>query len=120
MFMMTLKQLVLLFFLLTIINIPLLTFYYQVNTKGGSEMSLFTRFAMANTASDQFCSTYAYGKARHLLLECPRKGSTIDQLKFIGIAKNDSATCRGALAALRPEKVFTQGCYFDFDINAPD
>jgi len=83
-------------------------------------MSLFTRLALANTASDQFCSSYTYGKSRHLLLECPRNGSTITQLKFFGIAKNDTATCRGALFALRPEKVFTQGCFFDFDIHTPD
>jgi len=70
-------------------------------------MSLFTRFALANTASDQFCSTFSYGKSKHLLLECPRNGSTIDQLKFVGIAKNDTATCRGAISALRPERVFT-------------
>jgi len=108
-----------LFFLLSIINIPLLTFYYQVNTKGGSQMSLFTRFALANTASDQFCSTYTYGKNNNLLLECPRNQSTIDALKFIGIAKNDTASCRGAIAALRPEKVFTQECFFDFDVHTP-
>lgn len=120
MFLMTLKQLMWVFFFLSIINIPLYTFYWQVNTQANPKSSFFQKFAMANSAQDDTCEELTFGRQTYLKFECPRKMSTISDLKFIGIAKNDTASCRGAIVTHIPSRIFTEGCYYDFDVQTPN
>lgn len=102
MFLMTLKQLICLFALFFIINIPLLFFYYTVNVKGESHVPYLTRFSIANTGASEVCGTLDLSRNNTLDLKCTMSDSTIQEFMIIGIAKNDASTCRGAIAALHP------------------
>lgn len=68
MFLMTLKQLMCLFFILFIINIPLLFFYYSVNVKGESQVPFLTRFSIANTGATDICGTLDLSRNNTLAL----------------------------------------------------
>jgi len=117
---MTLKQLICLFTVLFIINIPLLFFYYTVNVKGESQVPFLTRFNIANTGASNICGTLDLSRNNTLSLECTLKDSTIQDLQIVGIAKNDASTCRGAMNALHPDKNFIHECMNNIPMHTPD
>jgi len=89
MFLMTVKQLMWLFFFVSVLNIPLYIFFYQINGVGTprSIIEYFSRFSLTNTERQTVCETMNIASQNEIKLQCPfNTQSQIDELNFIGLA----------------------------------
>jgi len=100
MFLMTVKQLMWLFFFISVLNIPLYYFYFQINEAGdtrnlsyNSIIDQFQRFSIANTEKEQACQTVNLASKSTFSLSCPGRTAQIDVLNFIGVPLNADSAC---------------------------
>ena len=119
MFLMTVKQLMWLFFFISVLNIPVYYFYFQINEPGDKTniIDQLQRFSIANTEREQACQTVNLAQKSSFNLYCAGGKASIDSLNFIGVTLNDNSTCKSMDTQSNPETYMQHGCYFDLDIH---
>lgn len=55
-----------------------------------------------------------------MIIRCPMEDATMDELKIIGVAQNDAATCRGAVSSIKPRQNFLEGCINNIEMHTPN
>lgn len=116
MFLLATKSLAWLFFFLTILNLPVFAFYYASNPTSENSLSLqdyFGSLSLGNIGeSEHACDRMNLAADKNIKLSCSM--GLLQEMKYIGIGKDDSSTCMNILSAVKVSENFENGCYTDF------
>ena len=87
------KSLGLLFFVLTLLNIPVYMFYYNANEwEIDAPQEMFARVSLGNMGATQLtCSSANYPQENEMTLSCGN--GTIAGLSFFGLTKHSGTKC---------------------------
>ena len=122
MFLLATKALAILFFFLTVINIPVYAFYYASNPTSVDSTSLqdyFASLSLGNIGqSEHACDRVNWAVATNISLSCSM--GTLQDIRYFGISKDDTATCMNLLSARTISEKLVDGCYSDFDEDSSE
>lgn len=99
MFLMSTKALSILFFFLTILNLPVYLFYYQSNDYAvQSTIDFFPKVSLGNIGqAENACSSMNYVTDKKVSFTCSSNFAKLSELKYIGLIDKE-ASCKSVLA----------------------
>jgi len=117
MFLMSAKSLAILFFVLTIINIPCYVFYYGSSADSASIKSpqdLFNALSLGNIGqAAHACDVINWAQDATVSLSC--NVGTLTSIRYMGVTKTDDQTCTSLLNAKSIDDSLVPDCYTDFE-----
>ena len=123
MFLMSLKQLMKVFFLFTILNMPIYVYLsktHDVSRTGGNIFTFFASFTMgALGQGEPTCSEINLANSTILELKCGHPYATIEEITTIGMAQSNAKSCATAQFLTRngAKENFYDGCYTNYNIK---
>jgi len=123
-FLMSTKSLAVLFFFLTLINIPVYMFYFASHPASQSlstPQDYFNALSLGNIGSgDYACAAVNWAvpvvapAVQEITLACAT--GTLTDVKYLGVPKSDKVTCKNLLVnTLHIKEKLEDECYTDFD-----
>jgi len=118
-FLMSAKSLAILFFVLTIINIPCYVFYFGSSADSASiktPQDLFNALSLGNIGqAAHACDVVNWAQDQTVSLSC--NVGTLTSIRYMGITKTDDQTCTSLLNAKSVDASLVAGCYTDADAS---
>jgi len=95
-FLITTKELLKLFLVLSLINIPTLLFIYEYNDYASIDtFNFFTMFSLGNMAENgKVCSIVNLAQENKIPIVCPNRNSKIQKFVSVGFSKDDNVYCQ--------------------------
>jgi hypothetical protein len=116
-FLMSAKSLAILFFVLTIINIPCYVFYFGSSADSASiktPQDLFNALSLGNIGqAAHACDVVNWAQDQTVSLSC--NVGTLTSIRYMGITKTNDQTCTSLLNAKSVDASLVAGCYTDAD-----
>jgi hypothetical protein len=100
MFLMSSKALSVLFFFLTVINLPVYLFYYSSNDYEVQNIPIdfFPKLSLGNIGqAENSCSSANHVTSSEISFTCSSNFAKLSDLKFVGIIQTNETTCNSAL-----------------------
>jgi hypothetical protein len=117
MFLMSAKSLAILFFVLTIINIPCYIFYFGSSADSNnikSPQDLFNALSLGNIGqAAHACDVINWAQDTTVSLSC--NVGTLTSIRYMGVTKSDDQTCTSLLSAQSIDDSLVPDCYADFE-----
>lgn len=122
MFLMSTKQITKFFFLLMVINMPLIIFFYETSeeVKGCNDLPCyFEHMGIGSVGEMQnACGSKKHTDDGNITIKCDSELGRIFEIKFIGVGLNETSTCPKAMNTKRADavEVLEEQCHQKMDI----